>query len=321
MLSSQLSGFGHKCNVISLEKNWDNDIKALKNDLKSTDFTSVQFAPYALSSNGICGYKLSKLAKALCPERVHINFHEIWTGAYPTASIKEKFIGWRQKKEILKFLDLAKPKWVTCSNAAALDRFSQLGIKAKYLYLFGNVPYFPSPNLMFSQNLRVALFGTPYEKFPYSLMCEKLSQISASLKKPVELRIIGRQRENNGLNYIRNISKKFNFLISETGELSPKSISMELQVCQLGVSTTPYDILGKSGASAAMLEHRLPIIAFDDGDTPDEQLFVFEQFSGQVFLLDDDKLVVRLLTFMKKKRKSFFDGVSYTAKEMLEFID
>ena len=70
-----------------------------------------------------------------------------------------------------------------------------------------------------------------------------------------------------------------------------------------------------------MLEHRLPIIAFDDGDTPDEQLFVFEQFSGQVFLLDDDKLVVRLLTFMKKKRKSFFDGVSYTAKEMLEFID
>ena len=212
------------------------------------------------------------------------------------------------------------PCSITCSNSAAMDRLIQAGIKAKYLYLFGNVSYAPSEDNSVSSNLRVALFGTPYEKFPYNLLAEKLAQISATLKKPVEFRVIGRQRANDGLHQIRNISKEWNFSLSETGELSTQSISIELQSCDLGLCTTPYDVLGKSGATAAMLEHGLPVIAFDDGDTPTEKLFVFEQFSDQVFLLEDHEFISRLLAFMQKKRKAFFDGVAHTTEEMLRIL-
>ena len=110
-------------------------------------------------------------------------------------------------------------------------------------------------------------------------MAEKLAQISATLKKPVEFRVIGRQRVNDGLHQIRNISKEWNFSLSETGELSTQSISIELQSCDLGLCTTPYDVLGKSGATAAMLEHGLPVIGFDDGDTPKEKLFILHDHS------------------------------------------
>ena len=187
-----------------------------------------------------------------------------------------------------------------------MDRLIQAGIQAKYLYLFGNVPYAPSENISVSSNLRIALFGTPYEKFPYNLLAEQLTEISASLNKPVEFKIIGRQRVNEGLNQIRKISKEWNFSLSETGELETHSISIELQSCDLGLCTTPYDVLGKSGATAAMLEHGLPVIAFDDGDTPKEKLFVFEQFSDQVFLLDDAEFILMFTCFHAKKEETFF---------------
>lgn len=288
--------------------------------LPKADAYSIQFAPYAFSYAGLSGRSLIKLAELLSNKLTHINFHEIWIGAYPNASLKEKFLGWRQKKEILKFLEIAKPCSITCSNAAAMDRLAQAGIKAKYLYLFGNVSYAPSEDNSVSSNLRVALFGTPYEKFPYNLLAEKLAEISATLKKPVEFRVIGRQRVNDGLHQIRNISKEWNFSLSESGELSPHSISIELQSCDLGLCTTPYDVLGKSGATAAMLEHGLPVFAFDDEDTPKEKLFIFEQFSDQVFLLENCKFIPRLLASMRKKRKPFFDGVAYTTEEMLGIL-
>ena len=39
--------------------------------------------------------------------------------------------------------------------------------------------------------------------------------------------------------------------------------------------------------TAAMLEHRLPVIAFDDGDTKEECLFVMKEFEEQIFLLNE----------------------------------
>ena len=316
LLSDKLYKLQHECNIFSIDKNWGEEFK----NLNTQELTSIQFTPYIYSTSRLNGKNLSSLAEFIKTNKVHINFHEIWIGAYPNASLKEKFIGWHQQKEILKFLELVNPCHVTCSNAAAMDRLTQAGIQAKYLYLFGNVPYDPSVDISVSNNLRIALFGTPYEKFPYNHLAERLNEISAFLNKPVELRIIGRQRVNGGLDQIRNTSKQFNFSFSETGELSPQLISKELQSCNLGLCTTPYDILGKSGATAAMLEHGLPVLAFDDGDTPKDKLFVFEQFSDQVYLLDDVNFLERLIAFMQEKRKPFFDGVAHTANKMLELV-
>ena len=318
LLSHKLEVFGNSVALINFvqDRSFSNKVDALP----KADFYSVQFAPYSFSCAGLSGRSLINLGESLANKVAHINFHEIWIGAYPDAPWIERYKGWRQKREILRFLEIVNPRFITCSNAASMDRIAQAGIQAKYLYLFGNVPYAPSVDVSGSSNLRIALFGTPYQKFPYNLLAEKLTEISASLNKPVEFRIIGRQRVNEGIHQIRTISKECNFSLSETGELTTHSISIELQSCDLGLCTTPYDVLGKSGATAAMLEHGLPVIAFDDGDTPKEKLFIFEQFSDQVFLLKDDEFTPQLLAFMQKKRKPFFDGVAHTTEEMLRIM-
>jgi hypothetical protein len=264
---------------------------------------------------------LNFLAKELCSKRVHLNFHEIWVGAYPRANWKESGIGWLQKNLTVHFINKCKPAWVTSSNAAALDRLKLAGIPARFLYLFGNIPHSANSKVTpKGQTLKVAFFGTPYVDFPYDKLGEFFSTLSNISGKKLEIILIGRQREDAGSDHLYSMCKKNDFLTERTGEFSTDLISEQLQECSLGVSTTPYDVIGKSGATAAMLEHGLPVLAYDDGDTPKESLFIPDRFKDQIFLINDHSSVQKLLQYIEKPRKSFFDGVAYTANKMLELV-
>ena len=298
-----------------------NDFFLISKDLPEADFYIIQFAPYSFSSSGYSGNSILQFASALSEKKVIVNFHEIWIGAYPKAKWKESLIGWKQKREILKFLELIKPNKIHSTNAAAIDRLKKEGVNAEFMYLFGNIPYSTkggSPSN--SRNLKVAFFGTLYESFPYEQLGHTLSQIAELLATKIELRIIGRQRDRNSLSKLIKMGEDKAFLICETKELSPDEISQELQASSIGVSTTPFDIIGKSGATAAMLEHGLPILSYDDGDTPKESLFVSEHFEEQTFLLNDPLNIKRIIEFIKKPKKVFCDGVAHTTDKMLETI-
>lgn len=318
LLSKELEKQGHQ--VLKEIINSPQDFGTFSMDLSAIDLCSIQFSPYGFSSNGISGPYLNSFANTLSGKKTYLVFHEIWVGAYPKAKIKEKVIGWRQKREILNFVKLLNPTVAFGTNSAAIDRLRREGIHAQYLYLFGNIPYSPIATASQKERIRVAFFGTAYENFPYELLATRLKQISNLSKQKIELRIIGRHRDTIGLEKIRSIAQKHGFGISMTNELPPAKISNELQNCSIGVSTTPFDVLGKSGATAAMLEHGLPIYAYDDGDTPKENLFVFEPFQDQIFLINESSNAEKIVQFSQRPRKPFFDGVVYTAGNILKML-
>ena len=316
LLAKELDKLGHKIERYFIHK----DSKELT-DLPNADLYSFQFAPYAYANNGMPKTILNFLAKELCSKRVHLNFHEIWVGAYPRASWKERGIGWLQKKLILGFINKCKPAWITSSNAAALDRLKQAGVPVMFLYLFGNMPYSSNSKATTKgQTLKVAFFGTLYADFRYDKLGNFFSALTNTSGKKLEIILIGRQREDAGSDHLYSMCKKNEFLIEKTGEVSTNLISEQLQECSLGVSTTPYDVIGKSGATAAMLEHGLSVLAYDDGDTPQESLFIPDHFKDQIFLINDHSSVEKLLQYIEKPRKSFFDGVAHTANKMLELV-
>jgi hypothetical protein len=318
LLSDKLRDLGHDVSHASVHHiDKPND---LIQNYPNHDLYSIQFAPYAFSPNGVLDKNSLNLAKSLNSQKTHINFHEIWIGAYPKASLKEKFRGWRQKLKILSFLHNLNPNFITSTNSAAIDRLSLAGIETEYLYLFGNIPLSQTYKLEDKKSCDLAIFGTPYENFPYRLLGQKIKELSESLKLPINIYIIGIQREIKGLNHIKKFSKDYDFSVVECGELSAKQISKELAQCDLGISTTPYDVIGKSGATAAILEHRLPLIVYDDGDTPAEKLFVLDEFSNQIYFLDSEQLISELTACFNKKRQPFFDGVAYTANQMLRLV-
>jgi len=316
LITQELEKLGHQIERYFIHKDSQELI-----ELPEADLYSIQFAPYACANNGMPKTILNFLANELCSKRVHLNFHEIWVGAYPRANWKERGIGWLQKNLILGFINKCKPTWITSSNAAALDRLKQAGVPAKFLYLFGNIPYLANSKVTTKgQTLKVAFFGTPYADFPYDKLGNFFSTLSKNSGKKLEIILIGRQREDAGSDHLFSLCKKNEFLIERTGELSTDLISEQLQECSLGVSTTPYDVIGKSGATAAMLEHGLPVLAYDDGDTPQESLFIPDPFKDQILLINDQSSVKKLLQYIEKPRKSFFDGVAQTANKMLELV-
>ena len=316
LLAKELEKFGHE-----IERYFINKGCGALTDLPKADLYSFQFAPYAYANNGMPKTILNFLAKELCCKRVHLNFHEIWVGAYPRANWKERGIGWLQKNLILGFIKKCRPACITSSNAAALDRLKQAGVPAMFLYLFGNIPYSANSKATTKgQMLKVAFFGTPYADFPYDKLGNFFSTLSKNSGKKLEIILIGRQREDAGSDHLYAMCKKNEFFIERTGELSTDLISELLQKCSLGVSTTPYDVIGKSGATAAMLEHGLPVLAYDDGDTPQESLFIPDPFKDQIFLINDHSSVEKLLQYIEKPRRSFFDGVAHTANKMLNLV-
>ncbi|MDA7757332.1 hypothetical protein N8920_05485 [Opitutales bacterium] len=318
LLISEFSKINIEC--VHTIINQKNPLSKVANNLPDADIYSIQFAPYFFSPTGLSANSLQKLAASLRNRKLHINFHEIWVGAYPKAKWKEKILGWFQKKEIKSFIKVSEPKIITCSNSAVLDRLQKESIKAQYLYLCGTVPFSPCRETDTSDHLRVAFFGTLYEKFNYEHTAVLLKNISISLKKNILIDVIGRQREDDGFKKMQATFKSFGFITTVTGELNRTQISRKIQKCKIGVTTTPYDIIGKSSATATLLEHRIPIIAFDDRDTPTEKLFVMKEFEEQVFLLDDDSVTDRLLKSIQKPRIAQFDGAAYTAKEMLKLL-
>ena len=318
LLTNELQDLGHSISRIIIEK--PQDFSTTNKKLLNSELISMQYAPYLFSPNGLCGSHLTKFARVLKGKRVHINFHEIWVGAYPTANFIEKFNGFRQKKEIQNFLRLVKPEIITSTNTASLDRLNCSKINAQYLYLCGNIRYSHTDLKNDTKKVKVAVFGTPYTKFPYIILFQRLVEIVNLTGKSVELKILGRQRDDNTLLKIKDLSKKFEILIHECGELPAESISHELQQCDLGICTTPFDVIGKSGAAAAMLEHGLPVLAYDDGDTAKGSLITTDLFQDQIFLINDNYSAENVLKFIDKPRKCFFDGVAHTAKKMLGLV-
>ena len=134
--------------------------------MPKSDLYSIQFAPYAFAAKGQFYQILKCLDKKLHNQKVHLNFHEIWVGAYPRANWKERGIGWLQKKHILGFINKQKPAWITSSNAGAIDRLKNAGIPVKFLYLFGNIPYSATSKVItVGQSLKIAFLYT-HTDFP-----------------------------------------------------------------------------------------------------------------------------------------------------------
>ena len=322
LLGENLEEKGHSCQRISIDQSSISSFSSFADNLPEVDLISLQFAPYAFSPNGLSGSALLKFGQAVRNRNLQVMFHEIWIGAYPRAPWLERWQGRRQKREILRFLEHAEPQTIYATNCAALDRLKQEGVDASHLYLFGNVPFAPlgDDHLPEDHELKVAFFGTLYDSFPYPLLSDQLLAVSTTTKQTVRLLVLGRHREQGGLQALQDEAEKHEFQLEVTGELNSGSLSRHLQESALGVSTTPYDVLGKSGATAAMLEHGLPVFAYDDEDTLPDRLFTFEKFRGQTFLLNDDKSPEKLLSFLEKPRRPFFDGVAHTTNKMLDSI-
>jgi len=325
ILSEKLEALGHECHRISIDPEKGSTIAATATSLPPSDLVNFQFSPYSLHPRGLPGHHLLKLGKTLSKQCLHLTFHEIWIGAYPRASWKERLLGRLQRKSILDFIKASNPEKIFTTNSAAKDRLTRSGLKPNQIYLCGTIPRFVDSSKSkdissIQQKNLIIFFGTPYYNFPYKKFLKKIDEEFQLLKRNPRICVLGGTHNQSGLKILRKEATRKKINVEETGLIASEEISRKLQSAALGVSTTPFDAIGKSSATAAMLEHGLPVIAHDDGDTPEEALFAPGPFKERIVLLEDKDFSSRLRELLETSKPSFFDGVNHTAESFLRSL-
>ena len=228
----------------------------------SPDFVSLQFVCYGFHPKGIDFRLAGRLRQIVGDVPVQLMFHELWIGAERHARWKHRFMGMLQRAALLPILRQLNVRVVHTSNPAYLALLQARGIPATCLPLFGNIPELqqePKARTA-SDGWRFGLYGTLHPVWPPELLFAQLGRLG----KKIVISHMGRMGAGEALweKMRRDYAGVFEF--ERLGEQTPEQIADFFSTLDFGLAATPWEIIGKSGSVAAMLEHGLPVIVNRD---------------------------------------------------------
>ena len=224
------------------------------------DICSLQFVNYGFEPHGL-PVKLATGLKTLSSSiSWHIMFHELWIE--PSKDISNQFLSCLQKTLIVNLNRILQPKVVHTSNPYYLSRLQSAGVRCGELPLFGNIPLLPCPSRPHSGEWVFIIFGSLRQGWSHEPLLRYIDEARAYAGKAT-CRFISVGRLGQTGDKIWECMKRrpySNFSFEKFGEVPASLISYQLQQSDFGIAVTPYHLLGKSGAVAAMWEHGLPVI-------------------------------------------------------------
>ena len=150
---------------------------------------------------------------------------------------------------------------------------SKLGFNAEYLKLFGNIPVNNNvkdngANQIHADHLPfiLVIFGTIHPGAPVKQFAQDVAAYAGRENLRFLLKIIGRSGAE--ADHWVNEWKLAGLPVETLGEQPTEIISQVLKSAAIGISTSAYAMIEKSGTVAAMHEHGLPVICVSGSYTP-----------------------------------------------------
>ena len=242
------------------------------------DWVSLQYVCYGFHPKGLTGRWNPVFAELGDAARHrHLMFHELWVGPPP---FHRRLIGWGQQCVIRDLHRRFRPSLVTTNLPAYQERLSGLGIMAKVLPLFGNVPLALRDDQHIAGLLQAAgsrlvqkprgavlngvFFGTVHPDFAVAPLKRWLVELQSRTGRSVLLSLIGRVgAAAEFLTKQLGGSLPEDIEVVSLGEQPVEIISQALQFADFGINTGSPEYLGKSSTFAAMQEHGLPVVLGD----------------------------------------------------------
>lgn len=236
------------------------------------DSLSWQFVSYGFHAKGVTPPQLATFARTLRGYHNQIMLHETWIGIAEGDSPWARFMGWRQSRALLAFLQALRPAHVHTSNLSYAALLSQHGWNATILPLFSNIPVVPAaaaeraailerhlpPEFARGPRLVGVTFGTLHPQWQPEASAQLLRSVAQyEGRRPIIL-AIGRTGHHGAA--ILERLEIAGVPVARTGELPPSEVSSLLQAADLGIASHPWALVGKSGSIAAMRDHGLPIL-------------------------------------------------------------
>jgi hypothetical protein len=316
---------------------WSKRIVAARDWLDdfSPDWISLQFVPFGFHRKGLC-FGLGKMLAAMNRTASwHIMFHELWLGLGKKSSLKHRVVGALQRLIILDLMERLRPRTVHTQTESYRIALIREKIQSSILPLFGNIPQIngdgwdglleplvakamgkrPDRNRLYL----AGVLGMVYAEWNPEQTVNTLLPLVQSSQKRLVLVFHGKNNLTpEAFNKLKlTLQNRADVVVA--GERTSFEISKILQALDLGLATTPRQMIQKSGSVAAMLEHGLQVLVTRDdwhlrgSDSPLEEmsdrLLSPEQFSllktlpTREFHSSEDRSVKRIAGQMLKPMK------------------
>lgn len=298
-LAEECAAQGHDCNILALHdpqvqrpaelisgnvrllrlpasESWADRLTRATRHLQriAPDWVSWQFVAYGFHPRGFLPSVLLQRAPELRGPKCHVMLHELWLGLEVGASLRARAVGWLQRRGVLCLLNQLAPDCLHTSQAAYQSALRRERVTAGVLGLFGNVPIANSairpdssallrwlPPATDHEPARPFLgltFGTLHPQWHPGATVDWLVATARRLARPPALVAVGRTGSHAPA--ILGAFRQRGIHVGVTGELDAATVSTLLQAADFGVAAHPWELIGKSGAVAAMLDHGLPVL-------------------------------------------------------------
>lgn len=229
-------------------------------DAFNPDWISLQFVPFSFHPKGL-PFGLGKAIQQLAHQRkLHIMFHELWVGMNEEAAFKLKLWGKLQRLTIKSLIKIANPLILHTQTKLYQFQLTQMGFKPQFLPLFSNLSLtVPIVKFQVKNEIKFAFFGGMHNNVPVNEFINALKVYIQSINGAL-LKFVFIGNCGSGIKEWISVLDSEKIAYEILGFCSEYKISNILVDCDYGVSTTPFNLLQKSGTVAAFLEHLLPVI-------------------------------------------------------------
>jgi len=244
------------------------------------DWVSLQFVPFGFHPKGLCFGLERRLATINPRGKWHIMFHELWLGLGDKAPVKFRLWGTLQRMMVRKMTNCLHPQMVHTQAEPYRKVLDQEGIKTSILPLFSNIPRAngnggesPLPALLAEaigpQPDRAKLYlagvlGAVHPEWNAEQTVNVLLPLVQRSQKRLVLVFLGRNHLTPAAFDQLKSALQHRADVVVTGERTSDEISRMLQSLDLGLATSPRQIIQKSGSAAALLDHGLPVLVTRD---------------------------------------------------------
>jgi hypothetical protein len=259
---------------------WNEKVDIVRSELLNfiPDLISFQIVPFAYNPRGILFHVFPYFIKMGKGFKIQIMFHELWIGNQHGASIKEKVLGFLQKKYILKMIIGLNPVIIHTTSDLSIFLLKKNNINASKLPVFSNIrkvdknqaksdELFAGTNVNWNQsdrkNTRIfTFFGAIHSEWHPGKLMTELKRLGQLTGMQIVISSIGR----TDVNVWNNLKKKYenDFVFIYLGERTPEEVSTFLQEVDFGISSYPDILVEKSGTIAAFRQHGLPVVLSRD---------------------------------------------------------
>lgn len=244
------------------------------------DWLSLQFVIFGFHPKGLCFGLGKHLAGINSKASWHVMFHELWLGLGQNSPLKHRVTGALQRRIILDFMRRLRPRVVHTQTDVYRTVLGREKITASLLPLISNVPFAQGDGWTELLEPLVAqatgkqadrtklylagVFGAVYPEWNPEEAVNTLFPLVDHFQKRLVLVFLGRSNLTPAaLDRLKTKLRKQADVVA-VGERTDFEISKILQALDLGLATTPRQVIQKSGSVAAMLNHGLRVLVIRD---------------------------------------------------------